>query len=1532
MTDTIDIRITSSFSNTGVTQATAASKQLIAAQQQLTQAQAAATAAGKSSTAATEQAAAAVAKAEKAVLGEASAMARLQQAQGNAAGGAQTLANAIAQVDQSSTAAVRAQTQLATIEGRVASEATRAAAAEREAAAAAAQMTTAANTTGLQAIPGQLASIVGGAQKVALAFGAVGAAVAVVSPIIDSFADAFKFKAELDATTASINAQLRGIRDTSQVYAEAATFAREFKLTQQETTEAIAASIGVMRTSKAPVEDILGVLARMQVLSPEQSLQEAAIALKALASGDTTSLVTRFEVGRDVANQMKTEIQGGADAVAVMSKFLGDTGIGMDTLAAKTTGAMGAMKDLARAEEDLKLAQAELAQGPGVAITQEWTTVTRGLTRVLGGGGGLAEAIRQIGAEMEINRAKSAAYFAAIDAGKDEVAAQAAAEEAGRQVLVNYANAQAEAARVSGQATNAINLQSPAMIAAGEAGIYQSGAMISAAQSNIQAADAALAAAQADAAHSAGLQATAQASVLSSAAQDEQAVSTELLQAQTYAAADAFMLLHPNISASGVASMAAAGQINPLLAQLLQARIRADEARAALIAFNNVANIKSVNATVAQNRASGRMGRGDSSDMQDQLAGAKAYNEALTQRTLQTGTAAQKQKYYNDQTQIALRYHGQESVEYIQAKTALDAYTASQEKHGRAGGGAGARASGGGGAAAANAVTKAAEQTGAKLADIERNTQQKLLDIDQKYAEQRAQAQRSLAAAIMTSTDDMIAQQEADDLDLIGTKEQDAAKLAAREQAQAKARIANERAVSEAKATAADGDAQQAQDVLKIRQDAIGKQEALDQHYAERQAELAGDSAALDALKGQYDEATAAIAQSESDRVSLTQMAADQRAQAINDEKAKVIAAAEAQLAGVKGASDAQRAAVLDSLSAQASAAGSWANATESASARVISAYEAAARAAASVPSPASIGGGGGGGSTRAAGGLTGITHGPTTLTVGDNPGGMELVSVIPLSGRGTTTIGGSMLRMAGGGTAIAAGDPTTTAHDMEDLLATLLGQMADKKTMIKQLNALKTYLAMVQQAAEIVNAIAAIRIGLAAPKPILHVEDVQKVAADAAMVATVLADSVIPLTKAQNKQLHAATELSKVSAEYVKTLADMRASLADVKGPIDEATIRTMAAEAQLVARILAEAMVLAGRQQRENMAAYAEDVNKSVAILKDMADLRASLAERRGPIDERTIRALAAEAQLVAGIVLSVLVPVSEQLAKDMGTYADSVSHSVGILKDTLDLRSAVKEIGSPISDADIRRIADDALRITRTMRSMLIPTTEEQATAAGTYADAVGKSVSVVKDTLGLTGQMFADYTSPSDAQIRRVVADANRVTRAIAAAARTYDTKGLEAAKQLGDALGSTFSAFKDELLFFEALNSGDVVPNPARLAQFERATGQSIAVTKRLGALAATIPPSHIAALQATTAALTAQAEALIRLSAVPWGDLPSALAGLQQAGGVFARGGGGGGNAAPIVVNIYNPPANLNVPALIQQVQTGITRAAAARR
>lgn len=53
---------------------------------------------------------------------------------------------------------------------------------------------------------------------------------------------------------------------------------------------------------------------------------------------------------------------------------------------------------------------------------------------------------------------------------------------------------------------------------------------------------------------------------------------------------------------------------------------------------------------------------------------------------------------------------------------------------------------------------------------------------------------------------------------------------------------------------------------------------------------------------------------------------------------------------------------------------------------------------------------------SKAAGGGKFMTKGPTLLMVGDNPGGVERVTVEPISGRGKTVVNGNLAKMAGGG------------------------------------------------------------------------------------------------------------------------------------------------------------------------------------------------------------------------------------------------------------------------------------------------------------------------------------------------------------------------------------------------------------------------------------------------------------------------------------------------------------------------------------
>jgi hypothetical protein len=602
-------------------------------------------------------------------------------------------------------------------------------------------------------VASSIMSVIG---PVAIATAAFGTAQAAVQ----SFADAFQFKAQLDATTLSINAQLQGVRDSSAVWDQASVFAQKFKLTQQETTQAIAASIGVMRASKAPVEDILGVLARMQVLSPEQSLEEAAIALKALASGDTQSLVTRFEVGRDVANQMKAEIQGGADAVAVMGKFLGNVGIGMDVLEAKTTGAAGAIKDLAIAQEELKLAQADFAQGPGLTILEGQIRTTTGATRLLSGdfaamGQSLANATVEFGASS----AGANAYVQALLSGQGATAALAAGNQAAAATTEMLTGAHRD----------------------GGGGAFE----------------------WADAVSTAAI----------AAQQNAAAAAQDTLEQNRLAGAH--ML---GAGAAAAAGQATQLQTDSLIAQIAQTQQSALESQKLAEMQTVIANLggavanglMTASAAAAQLASQYHITTGAAMGLiqaQAALAQAKVNAAALSDQR-----AGERSPGASGAAESAAK----EEARLQQVYKRLVTVSASG---GRAVGAARASAA----SAAGTKLESIETKTGDKLSQIVQDTQAKLVEIDRKAADERAKIAADLANKIATSAADRRASNEADDLDLIGvTDEKEAQKLNDREKAQAAAREREVAAAKEAQDAIANGEAESAAKIYEVRQQQIG--------------------------------------------------------------------------------------------------------------------------------------------------------------------------------------------------------------------------------------------------------------------------------------------------------------------------------------------------------------------------------------------------------------------------------------------------------------------------------------------------------------------------------------------------------------------------------------------------------------------------------------------------------------------------------------------------------------------------------------
>lgn len=885
-------------------------------------------------------------------------------------------------------------------------------------------------------------------------------------------------------------------------------------------------------------------------------------------------------------------------------------------------------------------------------------------------------------------------------------------------------------------------------------------------------------------------QEAAAAAIAETAAKEASTAQSQLLEAQIKMVADAYIALNPNISAAGVASDVAAGRIDAAVGTYINMALATAKARAELAAIQAQAGMaggavegRSERDTPADRAAAAAAGAQAARERADALATAKS------QQILATGTTKAKIAEYQRLYDAAVAAHGKESAEAVRAQTNL----LQAQQTGERGRASSAASSGG-------RLAKIEQDTQGKIQKIVQDTQEKLLAIDKRIAAERAAAMRKLQNDMAQSSADRRAGNEADDLDLVGVKDpKEAARLNDRERAQAAARQRDQQARDEANANMAAGDAETAQKIYDARQDQISKQQALDESYYARQRELAGDPAALEALQQQYDEATRAISEATDQRIAFAQAEAEQKKQAVEDEKAAVIAAAQAQADAVIAAAERSAGSVKGSIASAKVSAVADLQAIGSA----VDAIPSSKTVTVTVTSNAS-----GGTSTGAAGRADGayagggsfVTSGTTNITVGDNPGGRELVTVTPLSGSGTTRPVPGGIAMAGGGSVVVdAGDGYTT--------------------------------------------------------PVAG------------------GDSGGSGGKGKGK----AGKGSQAAA--------------DIKAQIDE----------------------------QRNV----------IQLLSDMIALRHDMQaelENGTPFNVGFAQALARRAAEFAVFVREALPKATKDESEGYQRAADNSRDSISVLSDLIQLRKDMSDFGdiNPFDVAFVERLAVTGRRIVEIAQSQLIPTTEAEADRMQRWADLNGSVVGLIKDTASLNAEMFSDYVPPSDAQLNAIVRDANRIAERFVAAAQTYDTKGLEGAKQFSDAVGGTFSAFKDGLLFFEALNSGDFTLKDANLTVFERATEKTMDVAARLGAKARKIPANDLAALGHTTQLLSAQSEALIKLAAVPFGDLSGAARNLDRQGGLVL------GGAAPII-NVY-PAPGMNVEQLATLVAQKIQRKTGAHR
>jgi len=102
-----------------------------------------------------------------------------------------------------------------------------------------------------------------------------------------------------------------------------------------------------------------------------------------------------------------------------------------------------------------------------------------------------------------------------------------------------------------------------------------------------------------------------------------------------------------------------------------------------------------------------------------------------------------------------------------------------------------------------------------------------------------------------------------------------------------------------------------------------------------------------------------------------------------------------------------------------------------------------------------------------AAGGGQFMTKGPQLLVVGDNPGGVEKVTVEPISGRGQTKVSNGLIKMAGGGSVIAG---TAVRSESNFNMNSLIRQLADRPVVVtvEDINEGQQRVSMVESRAQV--------------------------------------------------------------------------------------------------------------------------------------------------------------------------------------------------------------------------------------------------------------------------------------------------------------------------------------------------------------------------------------------------------------------------------------------------------------------------------
>lgn len=213
----------------------------------------------------------------------------------------------------------------------------------------------------------------------------VTAGLAAAVSVAKSFGDALHFAGALQEERTAFGGILGDFSKGNAILDEATRRTRVYGFTTKETTDAFRELAPIIRESTSSTKDQAEALARIAVLKPDDPVKALTSAIEGIKAGRIRELSKELGLSKNEQAALTHSVAEGKDAFVALNEVLDQHGITLKVATERTDGLAGAERRQAQAAEDLQVAQAGFAAGPGLALLNQRIKVTNDATDAFGG-------------------------------------------------------------------------------------------------------------------------------------------------------------------------------------------------------------------------------------------------------------------------------------------------------------------------------------------------------------------------------------------------------------------------------------------------------------------------------------------------------------------------------------------------------------------------------------------------------------------------------------------------------------------------------------------------------------------------------------------------------------------------------------------------------------------------------------------------------------------------------------------------------------------------------------------------------------------------------------------------------------------------------------------------------------------------------------------------------------------------------------------------------------------------------------------